>query len=232
MLLSLRSQLKGCKRTRIKMKEKKIFEKNKVAKGRYKIAKDSVKEKRKIKKGGSKERGCIERGRHRTKRHHRDSVSGSDSGSDSGTSENTHKRGEGGSSRKHLRKKKRERSSSSLSANRGNGSSTAKKKPDVSYNSFDYFCNDICENKLLQNYIVEEKLKYEKDVFEKAYGLTLHDDMCYDKFLFEGNNNEDGKKSKKDQQPSSRKHYECYSCKAKNVYSNVQCFKCKKLRKV
>ncbi|SBT31358.1 conserved Plasmodium protein, unknown function [Plasmodium ovale wallikeri] len=215
--------------SRNKMKEKKNFEKNRVAKGRYKIAKHSVKEKRKIKKGGSKERG-----RHRTKRHHRASVSdsGSDSGRDSGTSEKPHKRGEGGNSRKHLRKKKRDRSSSSLSANRGNGSSTAKKKPEVSYNSFDYFCNDIGENKLSQNYIVQEKLKYEKDVFEKAYGLTLHDDMCYDKFLFEGNNNEDGKKSKKDQQPSSRKHYECYSCKAKNVYSNVQCFKCKKLRKV
>ncbi|VEV55574.1 conserved Plasmodium protein, unknown function [Plasmodium vinckei vinckei] len=102
------------------------------------------------------------------------------------------------------------------------------KKLGYSYNSFDYFNESIEKNKLSHKYIVEEKLKYEKDVFEKAYGLSLQSDAHFDSFLFDIKSDE---KSKNKNTGQASMQYECYSCKAKNYYSNVQCYKCKKLRK-
>ncbi|KMZ95354.1 hypothetical protein PVMG_05221 [Plasmodium vivax Mauritania I] len=113
-----------------------------------------------------------------------------------------------------------------------------KQPPQVSYNAFDYFSNDISSEKLLPSYIMEEKNKYEKDVFEKAYGLSLGDGIIQvDQFLFDPKEGHQEKMQlmKNDsgtRHTSSKGHYECYSCKAKNVYANVQCRKCKKLRKV
>lgn len=110
------------------------------------------------------------------------------------------------------------------------------KKLGFSYNSFDYFNDSIEKNKLSHKYIIDEKLKYEKDVFEKAYGLSLQSDGYFDSFLFEtksdekSKNKNDNKKNNNDGGKTPMQ-YECYSCKAKNYYSNVQCYKCKKLRK-
>ncbi|EUD65252.1 hypothetical protein C922_04381 [Plasmodium inui San Antonio 1] len=110
----------------------------------------------------------------------------------------------------------------------------------VSYNAFDYFSNDIAREKLLPNYIMEEKNKYEKDVFEKAYGLSLGDGIIQiDQFLFDPKEGHQEKvqvkntdSTTKHTSSKSKGHYECYSCKARNVYANVQCRKCKKLRKI
>ncbi|CRG93148.1 conserved Plasmodium protein, unknown function [Plasmodium gallinaceum] len=107
---------------------------------------------------------------------------------------------------------------------------TGKKNSEISYNSYDYFDKNASDNGLSSNYINEQKLKYEKEVFEKAYGLSLDDDICYDNFLFKKDNgNLDNKNNKKE---DSKKYYECFSCKTKNYYSNIQCYKCKKLRKL
>ncbi|CAD2100353.1 conserved Plasmodium protein, unknown function [Plasmodium vinckei] len=128
-------------------------------------------------------------------------------------------------------KKKHSRRSNSSTENdykNDKGNKSKSKKLGYSYNSFDYFNESIEKNKLSHKYIVEEKLKYEKDVFEKAYGLSLQSDAYFDNFLFDTKSNE---KSKNKNTGQTSMQYECYSCKAKNYYSNVQCYKCKKLRK-
>ncbi|CXI20034.1 conserved Plasmodium protein, unknown function [Plasmodium berghei] len=129
-------------------------------------------------------------------------------------------------------KKKHIQRSNSLDENdyknsKGNNKSKMKKLG-FSYNSFNYFNDSIEKNKLSHKYIVEEKLKYEKDVFEKAYGLSLQSDEYFDNFLFE---TKSGEKHINKNTGKTSMQYECYSCKAKNYYSNVQCYKCKKLRK-
>ncbi|CRH02988.1 conserved Plasmodium protein, unknown function [Plasmodium relictum] len=110
-----------------------------------------------------------------------------------------------------------------------NNKNKSNKNSQVSYNSYDYFNNNVSEYDLSSNYIVEEKLKYEKEVFERAYGLSL-DDICYDNSLFKKENGNINNNKKKNEE--SKKYYECFSCKTKNYYSNVQCYKCKKLRKL
>ncbi|KJP87866.1 hypothetical protein AK88_02470 [Plasmodium fragile] len=153
-----------------------------------------------------------------------------------GRSESTHpRRGENERRRSRSRSRGRKRHSDSQRER----SKKAKEPPQVSYNAFDYFSNDIASEKLLPSYIMEEKNKYEKDVFEKAYGLSLGDDMVQvDQFLFNPNEGHKEKAQMKKTDSGAKHtsskggHYECYSCKAKNVYANVQCCKCKKLRKI
>ncbi|CAI7718223.1 conserved Plasmodium protein, unknown function [Plasmodium vivax] len=147
-----------------------------------------------------------------------------------------------GSSRSRSRDRRRSRSRDGRGDGRGDNqrgpAPQGKQPPQVSYNAFDYFSNDISSEKLLPSYIMEEKNKYEKDVFEKAYGLSLGDGIIQvDQFLFDPKEGHQEKMQlmKNDsgtRHTSSKGHYECYSCKAKNVYANVQCRKCKKLRKV
>ncbi|SCO70902.1 conserved Plasmodium protein, unknown function [Plasmodium vivax] len=150
----------------------------------------------------------------------------------------------GGNQRRRSRSRDRRRSRSRDGRGDGRGDNQrgpapqGKQPPQVSYNAFDYFSNDISSEKLLPSYIMEEKNKYEKDVFEKAYGLSLGDGIIQvDQFLFDPKEGHQEKMQlmKNDsgtRHTSSKGHYECYSCKAKNVYANVQCRKCKKLRKV
>ncbi|CAG9483512.1 unnamed protein product [Plasmodium vivax] len=143
-----------------------------------------------------------------------------------------------GSSRSRSRDRRRSRSRDGRGDNQRGPAPQGKQPPQVSYNAFDYFSNDISSEKLLPSYIMEEKNKYEKDVFEKAYGLSLGDGIIQvDQFLFDPKEGHQEKMQlmKNDsatRHTSSKGHYECYSCKAKNVYANVQCRKCKKLRKV
>ncbi|VUZ93620.1 conserved Plasmodium protein, unknown function [Plasmodium vivax] len=141
-------------------------------------------------------------------------------------------------SRGSSRSRSRDRSRDGRGDNQRGPAPQGKQPPQVSYNAFDYFSNDISSEKLLPSYIMEEKNKYEKDVFEKAYGLSLGDGIIQvDQFLFDPKEGHQEKMQlmKNDsgtRHTSSKGHYECYSCKAKNVYANVQCRKCKKLRKV
>ncbi|SCO65411.1 conserved Plasmodium protein, unknown function [Plasmodium vivax] len=163
--------------------------------------------------------------------------------SESGSRASSHPR-RGGNQRRRSRSRDRRRSRSRDGRGDGRGDNQrgpapqGKQPPQVSYNAFDYFSNDISSEKLLPSYIMEEKNKYEKDVFEKAYGLSLGDGIIQvDQFLFDPKEGHQEKMQlmKNDsgtRHTSSKGHYECYSCKAKNVYANVQCRKCKKLRKV
>ncbi|VWU52704.1 conserved protein, unknown function [Hepatocystis sp. ex Piliocolobus tephrosceles] len=123
-----------------------------------------------------------------------------------------------------------------------NHNNNIKKNSDNSQNLFYSKNKNILEDKLPYNYINEQKDKYVKDVFEKAYALTLSSNISCNTFLF-GDNNENikltktsdklnySKRKKECSEKSKRKEYECYSCKAINWFYNVQCYKCKKLRK-